>query len=114
MPRKKPEHLEPRNRFGLLFDFVLSNDIAFVVESANNIFIALKGQVGLFTLGSGQFHGHRTVFILHSGNGVALGVLFEVGITGSERVGAGPEFDGSTRGRPRGTGRCRTPATRTG
>jgi len=93
MPRQEPEHHKSSNLFELLFDFVLGNDVAFVVESADNVFITLEREVGLFTLGSGQFHGHRTVGVLHSGDRVAFGILFEVGVARSERVGTGPEFD---------------------
>lgn len=78
----------------LLFDVVLSDEVAFGVESADNVFIALEREVGLFASSGGHFNRHRAIGVLHGSNGVALSVLFEVGVARSERVGAGPEFDG--------------------
>ena len=77
----------------LLFNFVHGNEIAFGVEGADHVFIALEGHGGLFASSGGEFHGQGTVSVLDSSNGVALIVLFEVGVTSGERVGASPEFD---------------------
>jgi hypothetical protein len=78
----------------LLFDFVLSDKVAFIVQSADNVFVALESEVSLLAFGGNEFDGHRTVGVLHGSDGVALSVLLVVGIARSERVGAGPEFNG--------------------
>ena len=99
MLRKKNPRFTSEDSLGkislskLLFDFVLSDEVAFSVKSADDVFIALESEVSLLAFGGGDFHGHRAVGVLHSSDGVALGVLLEVGITGGERVGASPEFD---------------------
>ena len=77
----------------LLVDFVLGNEVAFSIESTDNVFVALEGEVRGFALRSGVLHRERTVFVLHGSDGVTLFVLLVVGIVCSERIGARPEFN---------------------
>ena len=93
-PGIKPRSFKFNRVIKLLVDFALSNNVALSIESADDVFVALESQGGAFASSGGHLDSHGAVFILDSSNGVALSVLFEVGVATSERVGASPEFDG--------------------